>query len=34
VLVLVPATAVDSDNPTGTVGKPYFLSAPAGRAAS
>jgi hypothetical protein len=32
VLVLVPATAVDSDNPTGTVGKPYFLSPPAGRA--
>ncbi|HQX05818.1 MAG TPA: hypothetical protein PKZ19_03455, partial [Zoogloea sp.] len=31
VLVLVPATAVDSDNPTGTVGKPYFLSAPAGK---
>lgn len=31
VLVLVPATAVDSDRPTATVGKPYFLSAPAGK---
>ncbi|MBP8133292.1 MAG: metallo-mystery pair system four-Cys motif protein, partial [Zoogloea sp.] len=31
VLVSVPATAIDSDNPTGTVGKSYFLSSPAGK---
>lgn len=31
VVVSVPAGAVDSDNPTGTVGKPYFLSSPAGK---
>lgn len=31
VVVNVPAGAVDSDNPTGTVGKPYFLSSPAGK---
>ena len=31
VLVSVPATAIDSDNPTGTVGKAYFLSSPAGK---
>lgn len=31
VLVLVPASAVDSDNPGSTVGKGYFLSSPAGK---
>lgn len=31
VVVSVPASAVDSDNPTGTVGKSYFLSSPAGK---
>lgn len=31
VVVNVPAGAVDSDNPTGSVGKAYFLSSPAGK---
>ena len=31
IVVSVPATAIDSDNPGGTVGKAYFLSSPAGK---